>query len=384
MNTIGDHTLQRGGSLTPSNYPDEVFELYSIPAHDRGGVDLVPGAEIGSSKQLVQPGDVLLSKIIPHIRRVRVVGSNSGHRQIASGEWIVLRTEAYDPSYLRHFLLSDGFHEQFMNTVAGVGGSLVRARPQFVKQIPAPLPPVEEQRRIAAILDQADAIRTKRRQVLAHLDALPVSAFLSRFGDPDHATSTITLGEVARLSGGRNLVADDQTQETSFRVLKISAVTSGVFRETESKWLPPGYVPPSAHLVRPGDLLMSRANTAELVGATALVGDASPNLALPDKVWRFEWQSPDTDPLFIQTLLSVPSMRRRISRLASGTGGSMKNVSKEKLMRMPLPEVLAVEQHTFADSIRSAHRSRDLVAHTLDEDDALFASLQARAFRGEV
>lgn len=290
-------------------------------------------------------------------------------------------TQIHQP-YLAHILRAH--HQQLLDRVSTAAHGTKKLDARVLAGLEIPLPSLEEQRRIAAILDQADAIRTKRRQVLAHLDALPVSAFLSRFGDPDHATSTITLGEVARLSGGRNLVADDQTQETSFRVLKISAVTSGVFRETESKWLPPGYVPPSAHLVRPGDLLMSRANTAELVGATALVGDASPNLALPDKVWRFEWQSPDTDPLFIQTLLSVPSMRRRISRLASGTGGSMKNVSKEKLMRMPLPEVLAVEQHTFADSIRSAHRSRDLVAHTLDEDDALFASLQARAFRGEV
>ena len=150
---LGEHVASRTGSVIPSNFPDEEFELYSIPAHDAGGPEFTQGVEIGSAKQNVQPGDVLLAKIIPHIRRVRVVGESSGRRQVASGEWIIFRTGDYEPNYLRHFLLSDRFHVQFMNTVAGVGGSLVRARPEFVKKIQAPLPPLDEQRRIADILD---------------------------------------------------------------------------------------------------------------------------------------------------------------------------------------------------------------------------------------
>ena len=147
-------------------------KLSSIPAHDQGVPELVLGSTIGSSKQLVQPGDVMVSKIIPHIRRARIVQQDSGLRQIASGEWIVFRGSEFDPGYLKHFLLSDDFHKQFMNTVAGVGGSLVRARPAQVRGIGLPLPPLPEQRRIAAILDHADALRAKRRQVLTHLDPL--------------------------------------------------------------------------------------------------------------------------------------------------------------------------------------------------------------------
>lgn len=57
------------GSINPASYADEHFELYSIPAFDSGTPEAKTGAEIGSSKQIVKPGDVLLSKIVPHIRR---------------------------------------------------------------------------------------------------------------------------------------------------------------------------------------------------------------------------------------------------------------------------------------------------------------------------
>jgi type I restriction enzyme S subunit len=171
-------------SINPAEYPDEVFDLLSIPAYDRGAPERASGSEIGSTKQLVQPGDVLLSKIVPHIRRAWVVGPAVNGRQIASSEWIVFRGHHSDPRYLRHFFLSDGFHRQFMQTVSGVGGSLLRARPKYVAKIKTPLPPLEEQRRIAAILDKTAEISdaNKRRQNL--LKAFPLSVYTQMLGDP--------------------------------------------------------------------------------------------------------------------------------------------------------------------------------------------------------
>lgn len=181
---LGQIMPPRLGSVDPSLFPDEEFELYSIPAFDVGAPELIPGSAIGSAKQVVRPGDVLLSRIVPHIRRAWVVGPERGRRIIASGEWIVFRGNGVEPSYLRHLLVGDAFHAEFMRTVSGVGGSLLRARPAYVAEIEVPLPPVEEQQRIAAILDQADALRAKRRAALAHLDTLAQSIFLDIFGDP--------------------------------------------------------------------------------------------------------------------------------------------------------------------------------------------------------
>lgn len=177
--------LKRGGSVNPANFPEETFELLSIPAFDKGEPEIVEGSAIGSSKSCVQPGDVLLSKIVPHIRRCWVVPEAQGaYRQIGSGEWMIFRGDSFYSPYLKHFLTSDHFHRQFMNTVAGVGGSLVRARPAEVERIEIPLPPLAEQERIAAILDKADAVRRKRNQATQLADDFLRALFLDMFGDP--------------------------------------------------------------------------------------------------------------------------------------------------------------------------------------------------------
>jgi type I restriction enzyme S subunit len=180
---LGELMPQEGrSSVNPADYPGEVFELLSIPAYDRGSAEIALGSEIGSTKQAVHPGDVLLSKIVPHIRRAWVVEPSAGSRQIASSEWIVFRSKEADARYLRHFLVSDGFHRQFMQTVSGVGGSLLRARPKYVAKIKIPLPPLEEQRRIAAILDKAGSLKDQDRLREKSLSSFEDSLFRHFFG----------------------------------------------------------------------------------------------------------------------------------------------------------------------------------------------------------
>ena len=147
----------RGGVATvdPRSSPDELFELFSIPAYDAGRPEVLRGSEIGSQKKLVETGDVLLSRIIPHIRRAWVVTANeAGLRQIASTEWIVFASSEIEPNYLRHVLASDSFHVQFMQTITGVGGSLSRANPKAVGEIRIPVPPRAVQREIVAEIER--------------------------------------------------------------------------------------------------------------------------------------------------------------------------------------------------------------------------------------
>lgn len=179
---LGELMASRVPSVNPAKHQDEAFELWSIPAFDDGSPELTAGSKIGSSKKVVAPNDVLLSRIVPHIRRSWVVTPPSnGARQIASSEWIVFRSDRIYAPYLRHVLMGDAFHAAFMGTVAGVGGSLLRARPEAVKQIRIALPPLPEQQRIAAILDQADALCRLRRQSLSRLSNLGQAKFEQAF-----------------------------------------------------------------------------------------------------------------------------------------------------------------------------------------------------------
>lgn len=182
--SLDEVIARRNGSIDPAKFPREYFELLSIPAFDVGKPEITIGAEIGSSKQVVQEGDVLLSKIVPHIRRAWVVKPTTNLRLIASGEWIVFRDSRFDPNYLRHLLTADGFHRQFMQTVSGIGGSLLRARPAEVAKIKVPLPPKTEQQRIATILDKADSLRRKRQEAIRLADDFLRAVFIDMFGDP--------------------------------------------------------------------------------------------------------------------------------------------------------------------------------------------------------
>lgn len=156
-------------TVDPRTAPDEMFELWSIPAFDAGSPELLRGDEIGSQKKVVSPGDVLLSRIIPHIRRGWVVRENSdGRRQIASTEWIVFSSSEAVPGFLRQLLVSDFFHVSFMQTITGIGGSLSRANPGAVAEIKIPLPPLEVQKEIVAEIEGYQKVINGARAVLDH------------------------------------------------------------------------------------------------------------------------------------------------------------------------------------------------------------------------
>ena len=256
-----------------------------------------------------------------------------------------------------------------------------------LNEIRIPLPSLAEQKRIAGILDAADALRAKRRESLAQLDTFLQSTFLDMFGDPVTNPKGWEMGRlsdiVERLDGGKNVAQSEV--ETDYRVLKVSAVTSGQYRPEESKYLPADFEVPESYLVRKGDLLISRANTTELIGATAYVWETPESIALPDKIWKFIWNKEEqVEPLYIYHLSQDAEFRRVLGSRASGTSGSMKNIAKPKLLSLPIPRPPIHLQHRFAAiAVSVEHQKASQRAH-LDELDTLFASLQSRAFRGDL
>ena len=165
-------------TVDPTKRLHETFELYSVPSFDEYIPEFLTGEDIKSSKQAVAEGDILLCKINPRINRVWIVGNFSAHQKIASSEWIVIRTShvVYN-HYLLWCLRGHDFRHLFTSQVAGVGGSLMRARPKDVIDYPIPIPPFPEQRRIASKLD---ALLGKLREARALIDEARESFALRR------------------------------------------------------------------------------------------------------------------------------------------------------------------------------------------------------------
>lgn len=372
----------RTTTVNPANFPDEVFDLYSIPAFDSKEPELVLGGTIGSPKQVVQPGDILLSKIVPHIRRCWIVSQSRGKRMIASGEWIVFRTSSVDSNYLRQLLLGDQFHAQYMNTVAGVGGSLLRARPNFVAQIKVPIPALSKQQRIAQVLDSVDALRAKRREAILLLDDLVQSTFLDMFGNFANLTQswpTRSLSTVAKQINDCPHSTPKWT-DNGLICLRTSNLLHG-----EWNWADTRYVSEQTFNERskrgpiePGDIILSREGT---VGIAAIV-EQGMRLCMGQRLVQVRANTEIVSANFLLQYLLQILRPERISHYMLGSTSQHLNVRDLKNLMIPLPPVELQEEFdarlTKIISLKQIHRTH------LAELDALFASLQDRAFRGEI
>jgi type I restriction enzyme S subunit len=281
--------------------------------------------------------------------------------------------------YLLHFLVSQASRLEGMGKGATVKGITL----DRLTQLRVPLPPLAEQRRIAAVLDKADAIRRKRRESLRLLDEFLRSAFLEMFGDPVRNP----MGWPCRRAGdaisgietGTSVNGEDKPQRSGdWAVLKISAVTSGWYLPTECKVVE---MPPKQVIVpRVRDLLFSRANTRELVAATCLVDRDGPRLFLPDKLWRITPNGELATSEYLKFLLSNARFRPTLTGRATGTSGSMLNVSQEKLLDLLLPLPPLDLQRRFAAVVWKAFEMRRRAQDAGRETAVLFESLAQRAF----
>ena len=145
-------------TINPSNSPDEMFELYSVPNFEADVPEIIRGKEIGSSKQSVCENDVLVCKINPRINRVWITGHITPYRLLGSSEWIVFRNHLLFAPYLRYYFSSPYFRGLMLSNVSGVGGSLMRAQPESVKKYPILIPPYQEQIRITERIDELFAL----------------------------------------------------------------------------------------------------------------------------------------------------------------------------------------------------------------------------------
>ena len=387
MIPVGDLMVARGGSVNPLQFPDEEFDLYSIPAFDAGQPEIALGAEIGSTKQIVQPNDVLLSKIVPHIRRAWVVGDDRGRRLIGSGEWIVFRSEKVFPRYLRHVLVGDPFHQQFMQTVSGVGGSLLRARPAFVASIQIPLPPLDEQRRIAAILDQAETLRTQRRAALALLDRLTQSLFLDMFGDPvanPKGFQRQKLGELISTGPQNGLYKSSTEYGSGTPILRIDAFYDGVVTKLNSLKrvrLSPDEV--TTFGLAAEDIVINRVNSIEYLGKSALIPTLSEPTVFESNMMRFTVRRELLDPGYVVHFLQTPFIKSQIlAGSKNAVNQSSINQQDVKGFQINVPPLSL--QQTFATRIQVIEALKATHRQALAALDALFASLQQRAFAGQL
>lgn len=347
-------------------------------------VSLTQSGVDNSATKMIPAGSVLVVVRSGVLKHTVPVGLNRVPVAINQDMKALMPTGRADADYLARFIKA-----RSMEILSWVRATTADNFPiEKLKDLEIALPTLAEQKRIAAVLDQVDTLRAKRREAITLLDDLAQSIFLDMFGDPVRNEKFWPVGKVADLvasfESGKSL-AQGQDEGTKFRVLKVSAVTSGIFRPLESKPLPVAYEVPYGHLVRQGDLLFSRANTEELIGAVSLVEGHHENLALSDKLWRFVWHdSVDSHPLYVRHLFRQGEFRRQVRERSSGTSGSMKNISQANVLGIACGIPPIELRKEFSDRMQSVARLQTSHRLHLAALDELFESLQQRSFSGQL
>ena len=246
---------------------------------------------------------------------------------------------------------------------------------KFLKETQIPLPPLAEQKRIAGILDAADALRTKRRESLALLHTLLQSTFLDMFGDPVTNPMRWELRRLDELGEVQTGSTPPSKLEGMFNG-EIPFITPGDLREA---WIEPSRTVTKAgaeksRTVRRGATLVC------CIGATiGKMGKASDFSAFNQQINAVSWGDTVADDFGLELMRFF---KAKIAR--DGASTTLPILKKSLFQKISVPNPPLPLQRRFAAIVESVEKQKSRCRAHLDELDTLFASLQQRAFNGEL
>ncbi len=342
-------------------------------AGDFSGIRPNPKKFTSQASKLSMAGDIILG-----------IRASIGAKVWADGEYCLGRGVAalragprVEPNYLWHWLTMS----RDALASKGRGATFLQVNRSDIVELPISLPPLPEQRRIASILDQADELRAKRLESIGSLTRLAFAVFDEAFGSP--ARTEWPVGIVGALLESASYGTSAKARSTgAFPILRMGNITrTGDIDLTDLKYI--DLKPEEAHkyLVKRGDVLFNRTNSADLVGKSAVVRHAT-DLAYAGYLVRLRL-SEDNSGEYLAGYLNSAFAKAKLRSMAKSIVG-MANINAKEVQQLPIPIPSSKAQQDYAtqigeiESTKSAHR-----AH-LAKLDELFASLQHRAFAGEL
>lgn len=361
-----------GSSLTSSHYSD-------------GGARVIRLGNIGSAcfkdgdaafismdyfkdlrRHEVKPGDLLIAGLGDEnhpVGRACVAPSNLG-TSIVKADCFRVRL---DQSRLIHSfaawaLSSSAVSGQVLTLTRG--STRARINLEVARDIQLPVPPLEEQHRIADFLDaetaRIDQLSSLQQQVMRRLDERESAQLDLAIDDLVARNGTVPL---RRLLLGVDQGSSPQCEavpagDDEWGVLKVSCLRPGVFLPHENKRLPEDANPDRTSEVHEGELLITRANTPQLVGSTAVVPKVRGKLLLSDKIFRIRLLK-EISPEFVATVARGSRIRGLCAAGSNGASQSMANIRFEEVKAWPLPAVAPDLQRDLVEKISRGRTQLD-------------------------
>lgn len=368
---LGYFFEERREKVSDKDFPPlSVTKLGIVPQ-----LDTAAKTDDGDNRKKVVAGDFVINS------RSDRKGSSGAATQDGSVSLIntVLRpVTGIDINFAHHLLRSMPFQEEYYRYGKGIVADLWSTNYSEMRNIMLTLPELSEQRAIASFLDRETAKidkliveQEKLIALLAEKRQAAISHAVTRglnTNAPMKDSSVGWLGEVpahwevVRIK--RVIVSIEQgwspqcenfpiSSPDEWGVLKVGCVNGGVFRPIENKKLPPELEPVPAYSLKCGDLLISRANTRELVGSAAEVETDFDNLMLCDKLYRLKLNKTRCTPSYLAAYLGTPQARSQIELEATGASSSMLNIGQSAILDLPAPMPSVTEQNEIQEFLRT-------------------------------
>jgi type I restriction enzyme, S subunit len=288
------------------------------------------------------------------------------------------RPDKLRPDFLYHFLSTqtDALRSKSQGLAQGV---ITR---EMLQEVPLPLPPLDQQRRIAAILDQADDLRHKRRQALSKLNRLSTHLLVHVFGDP---ASNPMGWPISRLGDVCTSVSDGPHVSPEYVQSGVPFLSTRNIRPEGVVWSDLKFISKSDaevqwKKVKPirGDVLYTKGGTTGIARAV----DFDLDFAVWVHVAVLKLSRNKVDPVWLQEMLNSSYCYNQSQRLTKGIVNRDLGLRRMVDITFPLPPLDL--QRTFAAYVAEIDKLKARHCAHLTKSDALFASLQDRAFRGKL
>ena len=331
-------------------------------------------------RHILRAGDIVYSRRGDVTRFAVVTNAEEGWLCGTGSIRIRLNSPEIEVGYVRRYLQQELVGKWLKHHAKGV--TMPNLNTDVIRALPFVYPPLLEQRRIAQVLDRAEALRAKRRAALAQLDLLRQSLFLDLFGDP--ATNSKgwpkqKLGDIAeKITDGEHQTPQRTTH--GIKLLSARNVRDGFIDVADVDYVSPEEHERIKRRCHPelGDVLISCSGT---IGRVATVSTSEP-FSLVRSVALVKPKRGVIDSIFLENYLRTPALRSRMQRSANAS--SQANLFQGQIRELPTTLPPIELQREFARRVTAVEKLKTAQSASLAELDALFATLQHCAFRGEL
>lgn len=392
--------FQEGPGVRNTQFTDSGVKLLNVGNINNGVINLASTKTHLSEEEaygkyshfLVDDGDLLIacSGIIVDNFHNKIAFATSEHLPLclntSTMRFKPLKVESLDIIFFKYYLQSEYFKSQLVKLITG--SAQLNFGPSHIKKIKIKIPPLEQQKKIASILDAADAYRQKTKALITKYDELTQSLFLDMFGDPvknekgwevvELKKCTTKIGSGSTPRGGR-----ESYQNSGISLIRSMNIYDNQFKYENLAFISDSQADKLKNVtVELNDVLFN------ITGASVCRCTLVPENVLPARVnqhvsilrAKTNWILPK----FLMHILISENVKRSLLKVGSAGGAIMEAITKEQLEKFPIPVPPIALQNKFAERVHAIETQKEHAQASLEKAEELFASILQKAFKGEI